>query len=119
MLLRTSSYCMASAEAPAKAITDRASISSSSSCPSINRRCSFASAKSVWAFPAWMTACVKLVIHRAHHYQPALQPSLTKFHVSMPSIHLILPAIHQSTQMLHSSIHLLLSKTRHLPRATH
>jgi hypothetical protein len=52
LLEHTSSYCMASAEAPASATTASASISESSSCPSISRRCSFASAKSVCARPA-------------------------------------------------------------------
>ena len=50
--LPTSSYCMASADAPARATTASASISPSSSCPSISRRCSLASAKSVCALPA-------------------------------------------------------------------
>ncbi len=103
VLICTSSYCMASAEAPANAITESASISSSSSCPSMSRRCSFASAKSVWAFPAWMTACFRTKRHPEDLCQPALQLDLSKFHVSTVCRHLDSSTVtraHASTALL-------------------
>lgn len=57
LLEHTSSYCMASTEAPASATTASASISESSSCPSISRRCSGLSATAGhYAAPCHLTS---------------------------------------------------------------